>query len=69
MVKTSRGFVRAEEVIGVRKPNYDSDRVNHETAMHYGLIPRINFMSDGRDIAAYERASKRFIQRGLASIK
>ena len=40
--------------------------INFETARVYGLIPRIRFCGDGRDIAAYERASRKIIQQSLA---
>jgi len=70
MLKTSRGFVRAEEVIGVRNPVYDEDNINFETARIYGLIP-VDTLAGRRDssIGNYERASRKLIQRGLVSIR
>jgi len=69
MVKIFRGFVRAEDVIGIRNPAYNEDNINFETARIYGLIPRISLGSNQRDIAAYEDASRKLIQRGLVKIR
>jgi len=69
MIKTSQGFVGAEDIIGVRNPNYNEDNVFYETMKYFRLIPQISLTGDGRDIGAYELASRRFIKNGLAQIR
>lgn len=69
MVKTSRGFVRAEDVIGVRNPVYNEDNISHETLAHYGLTPQFHLTTPVNSVSTYERSSRRLIQQGLASIR
>jgi hypothetical protein len=66
----NKGYVSAEEVIGVRVPVYDEDLVAEDFRRHFG--PRR--LHDGlggssESIGMYEAASGRMIEDGLRELR
>jgi len=61
-----KGFIKAEDIIGVRNPRYDEDNIAFETAKLY-YPPGI--LRSTQNIGHYEDASRNMILQGLAKIR
>jgi len=75
-VARQNGFIRVEDVIGVRNPSYDEDNIAVETAELYagiggwGTVVLVSGVPRAvQDIGNYEKASRKMIQERLAQIQ
>ena len=67
-MKANKGYVTAEEVIGVRNPTYDEDNIAFETFLVFPFL-RVPLRESTGSITRLEQASRAMIQRGLARIQ
>ena len=72
----NKGYVNAEDVLGVLNPKYDEYNIAHETALLYPELRQqkaVERLLSGpfrfREMASYEDASRRMIESALERLR